>query len=419
MSLIEDELIRSQQYCCLSFLDPPSMAQLHNERCMHSFVNKELANQPSIKTEVTRDDLVADYRVYNSVHFNKLVSTLPEKFRAHTHVRGIKIRGVDATMVEAQARVAKLSKIQTEEPVHIFIAENGKWVPFMSKNLPEGANEKMNRMMYDYITDAKKASIAFNDRLQEARKMSIKADADEPETDSVPKEVVLEEFNPEKDYLTEDTVDADQRFFCVSFVEPLPEVTEYLMDRCTKSFLYSYLFGQFQDHFTLNKIDKVNQPEYPETIDTLFQKFTDYKNTQEVPEDTKENVPCFKLRGCFANLQDAESQSKHLQTIDGSVDVLVGHVGFWLPFAAVNKDDIKSVYNETGLNEIHTTLDEHRNKIEANKEQMRKMNFDPDNTVYGQKKILSEESGLMDRMQEPVHPSERPAQPAPVEIVEL
>jgi hypothetical protein len=411
--LQEDEHIRSQQFCCISFIDPTPNYQLHDEECMHAFINDQLATQKSVLESISLDEIRADYRVYYSVHYNDLVKALPEKFHSATHSKGIKVRGVYSTMDEAKRRIAYLDNtMKNTEPIHIYLTENGKWTPFMSKDLSKDVMEDLNYTLYDYkqhITESKKA---FNKRMEEVRREA----ADEkkqrsPETDEAESD---EEYTPpvdtpdvyesSKDYLDEDKLVDNQRFCCVSFIEPSAEVSDFMYTMCIKSFVHSYLAKQYEDYHVLHEME--DPLPFPETLDSMYDTYKNFKKDC-IDDNSVVLLPCFKVRGCFPSEKEASEQSEYLQKIDGSVDVYVGHVGFWLPFAAPNKDDINSVYNEKGLNEIHTTLNEHKRKIEENNNRMRDMNFNTENTSYGKKTI---QSSLLKN----IHPSEQESQ-----VVEL
>lgn len=397
--LQEDDHIRSQQFCCLSFIDPVPNYQLHDEECIHEFINNMLNKQSSIIQNISLDEIRADYRVYHSVHYNDIVKTLPEKYHSATHNKGIKIRGVYASLDEAKAQVARLSKqFEKSEPIHIYIAENGKWVPFMTNNLSEQVMDDMNYTLYDYKRQIKESKNAFQKRLNDARAEAKakkkdtsdenKEDEDEDEDENEePVYDTIDEYDSTKDYLDEDRVVDNQRYFCVSFIEPSADVEEFMYKTCVKSFIHSYLAKQYDDYFLLHEDENEKHDDFQYSLSEIYEKFLNFKK-DKVNVHKSIRVPCFKLRGCFTSEQEASEQSKYLQKIDGSVDIFVGHVGFWLPFAAVNKDDIHSVYNEKGLNEIHTTLKDHKRKIEENKSRLREMNFNPDDTSYGKRKIL-------------------------------
>jgi hypothetical protein len=388
--LLEDERIRSQAFCCISFIDPVPNHQLHDEECMAKFINDRLGKQPAVLSEISSDEIKSDYRVYYQVHYNDIVKTLPERFHTQTHNKGIKIRGVYGTMEEAKNRITYLSETMKNEPIHIYIAENGKWVPFMTKDMSADIGTHLNFTLFDYQNQVLVAKVAFNKRMETARSESkahveeINDDEDEDESTTESKFDKIMPFDETKDYLEEDRVVDNQKFMCVSFIEPSVEVEEYMYDTCIKSFIHSYLLKQNDDYYTLNAdLEKVA---YEVTLNESYEMYLEFKKDIENTH-TSTRVPCFKLRGCFSSEKEASEQSEYLQKIDGSVDIYVAHVGFWLPFAAPNKDDIQSVYNEQGLNEIHTTLNDHKRKIEENKQRMRGMNFDPDATNYGEKKI--------------------------------
>ena len=106
------------------------------------------------------------YLTANKVALNEKFDTL-HNFR--TSVRGIKIRGVFATLKEAEIRAKVLQKL--DKNFHVYVAQVGYWLPFdpsvdQIENVEYAENE-LNKLVKAYKENETKKEIFFNEQTRE------------------------------------------------------------------------------------------------------------------------------------------------------------------------------------------------------------------------------------------------------------
>lgn len=351
----EDPIIRSQQFVCLSFLNPTTKFQELCEQNVFKFLKYVTKNDQL-------EDTTEEYRNYLNDYYTNL-SELQDTYP------GLKVRGVYKTYEEATARVNKLSKtFQDSEPVHIYIAEVGKWVPFLSEGVRE---DQGNYTMYQYLESLEENRINFENRMNDVRKTENFSkrpqelvDGDAPEHKDAQQEPLVYTKTPydaTKDYLLEDQVIPEQRYACVSFNGNPTEFSKKLVEDGTKRFIYSYLHEYQQDTRDMNELHGC---------------FTDYVYTNRSYNTPEEQlIPMLKIRGVQMTEEEANERSKLLQLQDPSTDVLVANLGFWLPFAP--RGEIETKYSNTHLNAVNEKFKAARMYTEMGKAKMRELKFDP------------------------------------------
>jgi len=180
------------------------------------------------------------------------------------------------------------------------------------------------------------------------------------------------------DLLDEDDSLAGQKFACMSFISP----EKVLKKRET------YLFDQFVTQWDLTKSmskfsDFINFISYKynlklEDVISDFNDFTkeeeekmkamtvndDYANFLDKNEDRltekflKDNAfqtstRGLKIRGVFANQEEAEMRCKKLRELDPNHDIYVGPVGIWIPWDPDAYKTGRVEFMEEELNQLH------------------------------------------------------------------
>ena len=180
------------------------------------------------------------------------------------------------------------------------------------------------------------------------------------------------------DLLDEDDSLAGQKFACMSFISP----EKILKKRET------YLFDQFVTQWDLTKSmskfsDFINFISYKynlklEDVISDFNDFTkeeeekmkamtvndDYANFLDKNEDRltekflKDNAfqtstRGLKIRGVFANQEEAEMRCKKLRELDPNHDIYVGPVGIWIPWDPDAYKTGRVEFMEEELNQLH------------------------------------------------------------------
>ena len=187
--LEQDDLIRNQNYVCLSFISPEDALKKKEtfffERYVASFAQKNreyldvLANLfPDKKDEIRimRDNfeyLFDEGKVHDNYrHFvqdneSALDKEFYEQNAFQTCVRGIKVRGTYDTLDEAKARSERLRKLDGNK-FSIYIAQVGCWCPWSpnpdSIADQEFAETALNTLMAKYKENQDNKEMHFKER---------------------------------------------------------------------------------------------------------------------------------------------------------------------------------------------------------------------------------------------------------------
>lgn len=170
-----------------------------------------------------------------------------------------------------------------------------------------------------------------------------------------------------KDYLRVDREVPGQRYYSVSFVEPVDNV---FIDK------EHYFFTRFMDLIQ----------EQNESYDELFrdkgtgkwdmnklkEQYQDWRTTkydewnQEFNDENKNRLSMrgLKVRGVYQTLDEAKERAEEVRLEDPTFHVFVAPVGYWVPFNPTNLDKLESVYQEEMLNDI----------VKENMQQKKKIN---------------------------------------------
>jgi hypothetical protein len=116
------------------------------------------------------------------------VSFLSNENVKNCNERGVKVRGVFATLDEANAHAKKL---QQEDPhFHVFVGEVGKWLPFDPQ--PDKVKEqfyyeeKLQELMKKYLENREKTKVLETERKQQMLANSLKQSLEEKKKKKVP-----------------------------------------------------------------------------------------------------------------------------------------------------------------------------------------------------------------------------------------
>ena len=159
------------------------------------------------------------------------------------------------------------------------------------------------------------------------------------------------------DLLDQDQEIAGQKFACISFLSPEKILTKrevYLFDQFIKQWEFSKSMERYFDfvHFIAYKhsidVEKLIEDfnDFIKEESLKLKKSTiedDYKNFLDKHEEKlneqfnrehsfQTSVRGLKIRGVFANQDEAEIKSKKLRENDPNHDIFVGPVGIWVPW---------------------------------------------------------------------------------------
>ncbi len=374
----EDEKIRSQRVCCISFIDQPSNYWKLMEEKTHLFLNNILSKQNNvIENELTRREFKEKCEDFYIDNQKSIRSHLPEKLKNKPHVKSLKIRGAYKTLEEAQDKIKTLyEKMKKSEPVTIYISQVGKWTPFM---FDEGSNgsEKLNYTLYSYYENIKKTKFDFDSRMKnvEIEKTFLKGNIENPVYEKY--EYNYDNYDPSRDYIDEDE-EISYRYFCVSFHDVHKEVEKFIIDKTMIEFVYNFLVLQTKMYNTEHHTD-TSMALTREQIKELFKNF----HFEYTPQEEK-CIPCFKLRNVCRSKTEAENFCKKMQQIDDKVDILVGNVGVWLPFSPA-RDDLDIKYSDEKIQKIYDARRENAKKTTNAISHFEKLGYNTKQTNFGNK----------------------------------
>jgi hypothetical protein len=180
--LTEDPIIPSQQYVCLSFIEPPKdlleakedffmknflkqfMKDMYLDFCMKNNLDHEKVEQPSF-TDTQIEEM---YKAFKENHFDRLQHEFSEKNQHRTNVRGLKVRGSYTTVEEAKARAKKLQR--DDNAHHIFVGQVGFWCPFNPVNLDSVDQEHIDSRLNDLIKEKKLADYKAKEHFEQRQR---------------------------------------------------------------------------------------------------------------------------------------------------------------------------------------------------------------------------------------------------------
>lgn len=180
----------------------------------------------------------------------------------------------------------------------------------------------------------------------------------------------MENTDSEEDYLNIDKSIPGQKFCCISFLSPENVIKK-------------------KETFILHNFLKHICSEYNISENDLFNKFEDYKYTNEKSLSqtfTEENdficnTRGVKIRGSYDTKQEAEYRAKLLQKNDPNHSVFIGQVGYWLPWdpTLTYIDDIDGEYLNKELNTLMKKYKENQENKDAQFNELvsEKMNTQP------------------------------------------
>ena len=162
--LDQDQPIRGQKYCCLSFVSPEEVIRnkdiyflqkfLHEfsgemntfmEQSLEAFKeNHEIVNALTGVRErfsyiFDTTKLQDEYEYYKAANSADLENEYLEKNNFQTTIRGLKVRGSYESLKEAQIRAQVLKRM--DDKFNVFVAEVGCWCPW-SPNPAELENQE-------------------------------------------------------------------------------------------------------------------------------------------------------------------------------------------------------------------------------------------------------------------------------------
>jgi len=189
--LEKDAAIRGQNYVCLSFLFPEDVI-INKEAFIFSRFMKDISGDLKLffdnSKEKFKDDINmvsslqsiqdrydylftpksmdAQYKFFKDVHGGDLDKEYSEANDFITNIRGIKVRGVYDTLMEAQKRAQYLQK--KDPKFNLVIGEVGSWCP-LTPHISDIENQEyceteLNTLMKKYKDNIEETDIYYQSR---------------------------------------------------------------------------------------------------------------------------------------------------------------------------------------------------------------------------------------------------------------
>ncbi len=168
-----------------------------------------------------------------------------------------------------------------------------------------------------------------------------------------------------ENYLTNDQSVPGQNYVCLSFLSP---------DKILKDKHMYFLL-----HYVMDKIgyDKGYDKFEEEYGDWMFSRRTNLEKEFYEKNNFKTTVRGIKVRGVYDTQSEAKARAAQLRRMDGTHDIYVGQVGFWLPWDPEPFDVQDQEYLEKDLNTLMKSKKE--NEIKKNlhfeEEKRKKMEY--------------------------------------------
>ena len=205
-ALEEDRPINGQKYACVSFISPEDIIKRRDHFYFQNFVKHwdfaksmekfiQFMNFVSYKYDLVFDELVDnlkdftenekesllksdienDYKTFLDEHEEKLAEEFGRRHEFQTSVRGIKVRGVYATMEEAELRCKMIREVDPN--FDVYVGQVGMWVPFHPEAYKTGRveylEEELNQLMHEKTKNEKQAKQQFDQRVKDSRRKAI------------------------------------------------------------------------------------------------------------------------------------------------------------------------------------------------------------------------------------------------------
>ena len=180
--LTEDSIIPSQQYVCLSFIEPPKdlveqkeeffmkqflkqfMKDMYLDFCMKNGLDHEKVEQPSF-TDAQIEEM---YTAHKENNFEKIQMEFDQQCNHQTNIRGLKVRGSYTSFGEAKARAEKLRR--EDQTHHIFVGQVGFWVPFNPIDIDSVDQEYVDSRLNSLVKEKKVADIKAKEHFEERQR---------------------------------------------------------------------------------------------------------------------------------------------------------------------------------------------------------------------------------------------------------
>lgn len=191
-ALLNDPPITGQSYVCLSFLSPETVILEKDRYNMTKYINhiheqmatfvEQVEKEPGRAKEFAEGLAymearapIDDYKAWLAANSDRLEGEYDTEFPMQCSVRGIKVRGVFATIEKAKQHVEILR--DNDPHFDVFVAEVGSWCPWdPNPAMIQDANyseTELNTLMHKYNSSIATRKDMFENETQQ-RKQAVR-----------------------------------------------------------------------------------------------------------------------------------------------------------------------------------------------------------------------------------------------------
>lgn len=169
-----DTPIPGQNYVCLSFISPENTLKQKERYITKKFLKSLVASNVNLEEINNIDEKFEDFI---SMYSTNIDEEFHKEVGFQTSVRGVKIRGVYNSYVEAEKRAKTIQ--QMDRSFHVFVAQVGYWLPWdpSAENIEnqEYLEKELNELMKNYKENRMQKDIFYAKQVEEHKKSAKEA----------------------------------------------------------------------------------------------------------------------------------------------------------------------------------------------------------------------------------------------------
>jgi len=142
-----DDYLNGQTHVCLSFVSPEELIQKRDAFNVSKFLQSYCKDE-----KLEFKEVYSKYEDFTYKFSSELQRDFDEQNKFQTSMRGVKVRGVYGSRVEAESRAKKLQSM--DSVFNVFVGDVGHWLPWDPCADNEGdevfQHSELNDMMEKY-----------------------------------------------------------------------------------------------------------------------------------------------------------------------------------------------------------------------------------------------------------------------------
>ena len=174
--LENDDPIRGQEYCCLSFISPEKVIRNKDVHFVKAFLRHLVQKNNVDMKEEDIQKLDETYEDFIFANKDKLEKAYYEKNNFQTTVRGVKVRGVYDTLHEAQTRAKSLQR--RDRNFDVFVGQVGFWLPWDPSSNDVDKQEyfesELNELVHKYQENKEAKDDHFRENVEYVKEQAAK-----------------------------------------------------------------------------------------------------------------------------------------------------------------------------------------------------------------------------------------------------